>query len=153
MIRWRQPYIELHKEKECNLRLGGRPLVLVPLVFARGVLMGESVDGNAVALGYQARGTSALFTPQETSFDGRLELLLGHGRAAVLRALEQPATTTELARRLNYAPSTVSAHLDVLARGGLLDRHRVRRSVYYGLNDTGRSLVTLLMDVPTALSA
>jgi DNA-binding transcriptional ArsR family regulator len=153
MIRWRQPYVELHKDKQGDLRLGGRPLVLVPLVFARGVLMGESVDGNAVALGYQARGTSALFMPQETSFDGRMELLLGHGRAAVLRALEQPATTTELARRLNYAPSTVSAHLDVLARGGLLDRHRVRRSVYYGLNDTGRSLVALLMDVPTALSA
>jgi hypothetical protein len=29
----------------------------------------------------------------------------------------------------------------------------VRRSVYYGLNDTGRSLVALLMDVPVALSA
>jgi DNA-binding transcriptional ArsR family regulator len=115
--------------------------------------MGESEDDNAVALGYQARGTSALFMPQETSFDGRLELLLGHGRAAVLRALDQPATTTELARRLNYAPSTVSAHLDVLTRGGLLDRHRVRRSVYYGLTETGRSLVTLLMDVPTAVSA
>jgi DNA-binding transcriptional ArsR family regulator len=127
--------------------------VLIPLVFARGVLMGESADENAVALGYQARGTAALFAPQETSFDGRLELLLGHGRAAVLRALDRPATTTELARRLSYAPSTVSAHLDVLARAGLLDRHRVRRSVFYGLNDTGHSLVRLMADVPTALSA
>jgi DNA-binding transcriptional ArsR family regulator len=153
MVRWRQPYIELHKEKQCSLQLGGRPLVLIPLVFARGVLMGESEDDNAVALGYQARGTAALFTPQEASFDGRLELLLGHGRAAVLRALDQPATTTELARRLSYAPSTVSAHLDVLARSGLVERHRVRRSVYYELNDTGLSLVALLRDVPTAVSA
>jgi DNA-binding transcriptional ArsR family regulator len=152
-VRWRQPVIELYKEKEYDMRLSGRPLVLIPLVFARGVLMGESEDENAVALGFQARGTAALWAPGAASFDGRLELLLGHGRAAVLRALEQPATTTELARRLNYAPSTVSTHHDVLARAGLVERHRVRRSVYYGLNDTGRSLVALLMDVPVALSA
>jgi DNA-binding transcriptional ArsR family regulator len=152
-VRWRQPVIELYKEKEYDMRLEGRPLVLIPLVFARGVLMGESEDENAVALGYQARGTAALWAPEAASFDGRLELLLGHGRAAVLRALDRPATTTELARRLTYAPSTVSAHLDVLARAGLVERHRVRRSVYYGLNDTGRSLVALLMDVPVALSA
>jgi DNA-binding transcriptional ArsR family regulator len=152
-VRWRRPVIELFKEKEYDMRLAGRPLVLIPLVFARGVLMGESEDDNAVALGYQARGIADLWAPEAAGFDGRMELLLGHGRAAVLRALDQPATTTELARRLTYAPSTVSAHLDVLARAGLVERHRVRRSVYYGLNDTGRSLVALLKDVPMALSA
>ena len=152
-VRWRQPIIELFKEKEYDMRLAGRPLVLIPLVFARGVLMGESEDENAVALGYQARGVAALWAPEVASFDGRLELLLGHGRAAVMRALERPATTTELARRLSYAPSTVSAHLDVLSRAGLVERHRVRRSVFYGLNETGRAFVALLADVPTALSA
>ena len=152
-VRWREPVIELFKEKEYDLRVNGRALVLIPLVFSRNVMMGESEDDRAVAIGYQARGTAALWAPDPVSFDGRLELLLGHGRAAVLRALEQPATTTGLARRLNYAPSTVSAHLDVLARAGLVERNRVRRSVYYGLNDTGRSLVALLMDVPVALSA
>ena len=121
-----------------EMHLEGRPLVLIPLVFARGVLMGESEDEQAVALGYQARGTAALWTDEAAGFDGRLELLLGHGRAAVLRALDRPATTTDLARRLSYAPSTVSAHLDVLSRAGLVERHRVRRSVFYGLNETGR---------------
>jgi DNA-binding transcriptional ArsR family regulator len=130
-----------------------RPIVLIPLVFARGVLMGASEEQRAVGLGYQARGTAALWAPEEASADGRIELLLGHGRAAVLRSLQQPATTTELARRLGYAPSTVSAHLDVLSRAGLVDRHRVRRSVFYALNDTGRSLVALLADVPAALTA
>jgi DNA-binding transcriptional ArsR family regulator len=109
-----------------------------------------------VALGYQARGTAALWTADAADaagFDGRLELLLGHGRAAVLRALDRPATTTDLARRLSYAPSTVSAHLDVLSRAGLVERHRVRRSVFYSLNDTGRAFVVLLADIPAALSA
>jgi hypothetical protein len=35
----------------------------------------------------------------------------------------------------------------------MVDRHRVRRSVFYGLDDTGASLVALLADVPEVLSA
>jgi DNA-binding transcriptional ArsR family regulator len=152
-IRWRPPLIELHKEGEIDLRLEGRALVLVPLVFASGVLIAAEERDRAIGIGYQARGTAVLAEPEAAGDDQRLELLLGHGRGAVLRALERPASTTELARRLSYAPSTVSAHLDVLSRAGVLDRHRVRRSVFYGLNDTGRSLVALLVDRPETLSA
>ena len=152
-LHWRRPIIELYKTKDYEMHLEGRPLVLIPLVFARSVLMGVSDGQRAVAIGYQARGTAALWAPHTPSDEGRLDLLLGQGRAAVLRALERPATTTELARRLSYAPSTVSAHLDVLSRAGLLDRHRVRRSVFYGLNETGATLVALLAELPEALSA
>ncbi len=149
-VRWRRPVIELDKPFD-DLRLQGRGLVLIPLVYGSGVLLANQSREQVVALGYQARGTAELSAP--ATADLRLELLLGPGRATVLRALEQPASTTELARRLSYAPSTVSAHLDVLLRAGLVDRHRVRRSVFYGLNQTGRSLVALLGDVPAALSA
>jgi DNA-binding transcriptional ArsR family regulator len=152
-LRWRRPIIELYKTNDYEMHLEGRPLVLIPLIFARSVLMGVSDSQRAVAIGYQARGTAALWAPRTLSDEGRLDLLLGQGRATVLRALERPATTTELARRLSYAPSTVSAHLDVLARAGLVDRHRVRRSVFYGLNQTGLSLVALLADIPEVLSA
>ena len=154
-VRWRAPTLELLKgpEDPLDLDLEGRPLVLIPLVYEGGVLVGNPHDGKAIAIGYQARGASALRETAEDAPDERLELLLGQGRAAVLRALARPATTTELAARLHYAPSTVSAHLDVLARAGLLERHRVRRRVFYGLNDTGTSLVALLADIPATLSA
>jgi DNA-binding transcriptional ArsR family regulator len=151
-MRWRSPIIEIDKPSE-ELALEGRSVVLIPLVFAKSVLIANQSRDQVVALGYQARGTAELAAPASGAADGRLDLLLGAGRATVLRALEQPATTTELALRLSYAPSTVSAHLDVLARAGLVDRHRVRRSVFYALNETGRSLVALLGDVPTALTA
>jgi DNA-binding transcriptional ArsR family regulator len=151
-VRWRRPLIEL--DKPCDdMHLEGRTLVLIPLVFSSGVLLANQAREQVLALGYQARGTAELAAPEPTGDDPRLDLLLGPGRATVLRALEQPATTTALAVRLSYAPSTVSAHLDVLSRAGLVDRHRVRRSVFYGLNETGRSLVALLGDAPTALSA
>jgi DNA-binding transcriptional ArsR family regulator len=148
-IRWRPPTIELDKPHE-DLALEGRSLVLIPLVFAKSVFIANQSRDQVIALGYQARGTAELATSEAGG--GRLDLLLGAGRATVLRALEQPATTTELALRLSYAPSTVSAHLDVLSRAGLVDRHRVRRSVFYGLNETGRSLAVLLGDVPAVLS-
>lgn len=152
--RWRPPVIELHKKgKHHELSLAGRPLILVPMVFVTSFLIGCPDEEAAVALGYKSRGIAGLWEPEDPGADGRLELLLGHGRAAVLRALERPATTTELARRLSYAPSTVSAHLDVLARGGLVERHRVQRRVYYSLNDTGSSLVALLAEIPAALTA
>ena len=150
LVRWRRPIVELHKPHD-DVRLAGLDLVLMPLVFGRGLLIATDAREQVIVIGYEARGTAELCAP--ATRDPRLELLLGAGRATVLRALEQPATTTELARRLSYAPSTVSAHLDVLSRAGLIDRHRVRRSVFYGLNATGRSLVALLGDVPTAISA
>jgi DNA-binding transcriptional ArsR family regulator len=153
-VRWRSPIVELHKKgKDYELDLAGRPLVLIPLVFAGTVLLADQERDRAIGLGYQARGIAGLWAPEDAGASGRLELLLGHGRAAVLRALERPATTTELAARLSYAPSTVSAHLDVLARAGLVQRHRVRRRVFYSLNDTGASLVALLAEVPAAVSA
>jgi DNA-binding transcriptional ArsR family regulator len=151
-VRWRRPVVELDKPND-DLHLEGRGLVLIPLVFSSGLLIAAEAREPVVAIGYQARGTAELSAPESAAEDRRLDLLLGPGRATVLRALEQPATTTELAVRLSYAPSTVSAHLEVLSRAGLVDRHRVRRSVFYGLNETGRSLVALLGDVPTALSA
>jgi DNA-binding transcriptional ArsR family regulator len=151
-VRWQRPLIVL--DKECDdMHVEGRSLVLIPLAFSSGVLLANQARDQVIALGYQARGTGELAEPEPASGDRRLDLLLGSGRATVLRALEQPATTTALAVRLSYAPSTVSAHLDVLSRAGLIDRHRVRRSVFYGLNETGHSLVALLGDVPTALSA
>ena len=117
-VRWRDPVIELVKDKEYDMHLGGArscssrsssPAACswaTPRTSGGGDRLPGARHGGAV--GARAR----------PSFDGRLELLLGHGRAAVLRALDRPATTTELARRLSYAPSTVSAHLDVLSRAG-----------------------------------
>jgi DNA-binding transcriptional ArsR family regulator len=153
-VRWRPPAVEIRKkDRDLELELEGRPLVLIPLVFAGSVLLAGQDEGATIGLAYQPRGTEALWAPENAGVDERLELLLGHGRAAVLRALAQPATTTELATRLSYAPSTVSAHLDVLARAGLVERQRLQRRVFYRLNDTGSALVSMLAEMPAALSA
>jgi DNA-binding transcriptional ArsR family regulator len=64
--------------------------------------------------------------------DGRGTVeLIGQTRAMILAQLDQPRSTSALAARLGLSPSTVSHHLGVLYRAGLLDRSRDGREVLY----------------------
>ncbi|WP_344295696.1 helix-turn-helix domain-containing protein, partial [Streptomyces synnematoformans] len=65
---------------------------------------------------------------------------LGAGRAGVLAALDEPASTSALARRLRLAPSSVSAHLSVLKAAGLLTSRRERHRVLYERTPLGVAL-------------
>ncbi|CAM5500824.1 ArsR/SmtB family transcription factor [Streptomyces narbonensis] len=142
--RWAPPVLELTKYIDVEYAPGERRLVLVPLVFAEGCRLYSTDDPEVVALSFQARGAGALREQAEPVAEDRLGLMLGRGRAAVLRELGGPLTTAGLADRLGLAPSTVSEHLSVLSEAGVVTRHRVGRSVYYQLTDTGRSLLALL---------
>ncbi|MEW2489140.1 helix-turn-helix domain-containing protein [Streptomyces sp. NPDC048411] len=57
--------------------------------------------------------------------------LLGPTRAGLLAELAQPASTAQLAVRHFLSPATVSYHLGVLHRAGLVARARSGRSVLY----------------------
>ncbi|MEU4686308.1 ArsR/SmtB family transcription factor [Streptomyces xinghaiensis] len=119
----------------------GPGLLLVPSVFCRpGPAAGAGVPWDR-ALVYPARGLGGLWEsasgeqPPEV-----LSRLLGRGRAAVLTALEEPASTTGLARRLGLAPSSVSAHLSALRDAGLLTSHRYGHQVLYERTPLGIAL-------------
>ncbi|MGW1225052.1 helix-turn-helix domain-containing protein [Streptomyces sp. NPDC001478] len=154
--RWTPPVLELTKHIDAEYRAGERRLLLVPLVFAEGCRLYSTDDPEVLAVSFQARGAAALRErPAEHSGGGdRLGLLLGRGRASVLRQLGGPLTTAGIADRLGLAPSTVSEHLSVLAEADVVTRHRVGRSVYYQLTDSGRALLALLSgeDVLRAVS-
>lgn len=57
--------------------------------------------------------------------------LLGSTRAVLLADLAVPRSTTELAGRHDLSPATVSHHLGVLHRSGLVTRRRAARWVLY----------------------
>jgi len=67
-------------------------------------------------------------TPPEPPRPGEL---IGWTRARILAAVAAPATTGEVAGRLRLSPSTVSYHLQILHRAGLVRRTREVRSVLY----------------------
>lgn len=145
-VRWDRPVLHLAKQEDFDYRVQDKRLLLIPLIFSRGALMCSSDYYDVIAVSYQARGSAVLASgprPVEPETDG-LALLLGRGRAQILRALSTPATTAGLAASLGLAPSTVSEHLSVLVQAGVAYRRRAGRRVLYGLEPAGRAMVSLI---------
>ncbi|MER7001105.1 helix-turn-helix domain-containing protein [Streptomyces sp. NPDC000410] len=68
--------------------------------------------------------------------------LVGSTRAKLLTALARPSSTSELAARHFLSPATVSYHLGVLRRAGLVSPVRDGRYVLYGHTAQGTRLAT-----------
>jgi DNA-binding transcriptional ArsR family regulator len=93
------------------------------------------------ALIYPARGVSALWEqPGRTGPGSALHRLLGASRAAILLALEDPASTTQLAAALGQSLGGIGDHLAVLREAGLVSRARSGRSVLYRRTPVGDAL-------------
>ncbi|MEV7519814.1 DUF5937 family protein [Streptomyces sp. NPDC091371] len=111
--------------------LGGQGLLLMPSAFGWPDVVGGYDPPWQPTLVYPARGIGALWTATAGPTPQALARLLGRARAEVLCALDEPASTTALARRLGLAPSSVSAHLTVLHAAGLLTSARHGHQVLY----------------------
>ncbi|MEV6346639.1 helix-turn-helix domain-containing protein [Actinoplanes sp. NPDC051851] len=146
-IRWEPPVLTLVKPMEYAYEAFGKRLLLVPLIFSRGALSCSTDHPDVMMVTYQSRGAAVLAeraAPGAPDTTDRLAVLVGRGRAAVLRALVTPATTTALATTLGLAPSTVSEHLAALLTAGVVHRRRAGRRVLYGLEPAGVALVSLI---------
>jgi DNA-binding transcriptional ArsR family regulator len=145
-IRWERPVLTLIKPLDQSFTAFDKRLLLVPLIFSRGALSCSTDHPSVVMVTYQARGAALLASAPPPLSQDRLAILVGRGRAAVLRALTVPATTTGLAGGLGLAPSTVSEHLAGLQAAGVVHRRLAGRRVLYGLEPAGIALVNLLAD-------
>ncbi|MEU8087739.1 ArsR family transcriptional regulator [Micromonospora sp. NPDC049101] len=159
-VRWEKPVLTLVKPSEQQITAVNQRLLLLPLVFSQGALICATDHPEIIAVSYQARGAVVLAEGGPTSAPGttppvtdRLAVLVGRGRAQVLRALTRPATTAGLAATLGLAPSTVSEQLSALLTAGVVHRRRVGRRVLYGLEPAGVALVQLIGDEPASASA
>jgi DNA-binding transcriptional ArsR family regulator len=129
----------------------GQGLLLVPSVT---VWPGASVFVDPPwrrAIVYPARGAAALWeagssggrrgkTGGTGGGDEALSALVGRARARLLVALGSPASTTQLAARLEMAAGAVGDHLGVLRRAGLVRSARAGRSVLYRRTPLGDAL-------------
>ena len=122
--------------------LGGQGLVLMPSVFSwPNVVSGFEAPWQPTLV-YPARGIAGLWAEPSDRMPEALAGILGRGRAAVLTALDDPATTTGLAHRLGLAPSSVSAHLSALRDAGLLVSRRYGHQVLYERTPLGIALAS-----------
>ncbi|MFD7571143.1 helix-turn-helix domain-containing protein [Streptomyces sp. NPDC059810] len=126
-----------------EVRLAGRGLVLLPTFHWRGGPLVQDLPDRPVVLAYPAGGglPPAPEPRGARSEDGGLAAALGRTRAAVLRALAEPRTTTDLARRTGIGNATASAHAAALRAAGLITTTRTGRSVHHEQTPLGMLVV------------
>ncbi|MEV5545877.1 DUF5937 family protein [Streptomyces sp. NPDC052309] len=139
---WHAGTLTVAARAEHERHLHGQGLVLMPSVFVWPQVIGTFEPPRQPTLAYPARGIVHLWSEPAERTPDTLVRLLGRGRAAVLAALDTPASTTSLARRLELAPSSVSSHLTVLREAGLLTSRRYGRHVVYERTSLGGALAT-----------
>ncbi|WP_344638909.1 winged helix-turn-helix domain-containing protein [Kitasatospora cystarginea] len=91
---------------------------------------------------YPARGRATVWHAGTTAPPPALADLLGRTRARILAHLAEPCGTSDLAGRLGLSPGTVSQHLGVLHRAGLVTRARHGHTVLYLRSELGDRLAT-----------
>jgi DNA-binding transcriptional ArsR family regulator len=149
-VRWEGRRLTMPHQLDLDWAISNAKLIIVPVIFARGMRIFSAIPGGTMAVSYQARGAAVLAGRPATGTlnnrgpeePDRLAILLGRGRASVLRALAAPATTTTVAGVLGLAPSTVSQHLATLSAAGMVRRRRVGGRVLYELDQAGLTLVS-----------
>jgi DNA-binding transcriptional ArsR family regulator len=151
-LSWEQGRIVLCRMSgDADAVLGGRGLLFVPSVFIWPKLAVGLDPPWPPALVYPARGVAALWErpgrvasggarPGESRHGSALDRLLGASRAAILVALEEPASTTHLAATLGQSLGGIGDHLAVLREAGLISRARSGRSVLYRRTPVGDAL-------------
>jgi DNA-binding transcriptional ArsR family regulator len=134
-LRWDAGTLTVHGAWREEFTVTGVEVVCVPAVLAWPRLAVQFCDPRDAVLAYPAAGIGA-----RRSAGGPDDRLLGPSRAALLRDLDVPRSTAGLAARHHLAPATVSYHLKVLARAGLVRSGRDGKFVLYHRTDAGSAL-------------
>jgi len=143
-VSWKDGVLSVDKRVDLDVEPGGRGLLLIPVAFACPKCSVITDPPWQPTLTYTPRAIATLWDADRAPAEGVLDELVGDTRAAILRALEIPMTTTEVASRLGVTPGAVSQQLAMLRRAGVVDAHRSGRGVYSELTPLGTSLLALL---------
>ncbi len=135
-----RPFSDIYPEYENSLK--GNGLQLVPSIFSASKLHWQFAPNWQPMLMYGVRGLG-MWEQQAPKRNYSLELTLGEGRARVLQAVIRPASTGELAQRLEVSAGGVSQHLSRLSEAGLVESHRSGKHVFYQLTPRGADLLAL----------
>ncbi|MEV2238954.1 helix-turn-helix domain-containing protein [Micromonospora sp. NPDC049891] len=131
--------IEVADRDPRSYSLGGQGLLFIPTVF--GMMINYVEPPWPFAIVYRASGVAELLGPPDPGRpEDALDRLVGRSRAAVLRALALPATTSQLVVQLGMSLGGVGDHLSVLRDAGLITRVRSGRSVRYRRTPLGDAL-------------
>jgi DNA-binding transcriptional ArsR family regulator len=121
--------------------LGPRRLALVPMIAGHDGLLISFDQPDVFSIGYPV---GQLRPDAQGTAESALAMILGPVRAAILRALRQPLTVSDLAAAVHCAPTTATYHLHQLAAASLITRQKSGPSVRVRRTARGDELVDLL---------
>ncbi|MFE5485226.1 ArsR/SmtB family transcription factor [Streptomyces sp. NPDC056527] len=139
MLRWRAPVLEADYPVERDLHLDGRGLLLQPSYFCRGTPVVLRDSSLPPVLVYPTTHCEAP-TVREPG-GSSLAKLVGNTRSAVLHAIGDGGTTSELARRAGVSLASASQHAGVLREAGLVATLRHGNAVLHTLTPLGAALL------------
>jgi DNA-binding transcriptional ArsR family regulator len=140
-VEWSSPVLTTYGPddgQDADVHLDGRGLELYPSPLVTNCLTMDA-PGRRPVLVYPCADLPDVLDPTTTD---ALADLLGRTRAAVLRSLVHPATTTQLSRRLGISLPSTSDHTRILRAAGLITTHRTQGTALHTLTPTARSFLT-----------
>ncbi|TDD50606.1 ArsR family transcriptional regulator [Kribbella antibiotica] len=141
-VDWTAPTLTVHNlraDQSLDVHLRGRGLQLYPSPLISECLVDDDPRRRPILIYPCADGPAA--EPQDPDTD-TLAALLGRTRAAVLRSLITPASTTQLSRRVRISLASASEHTRILRAAALITTHRSQGTSLHSLTPTAHTLLT-----------
>ncbi|WP_307713016.1 winged helix-turn-helix domain-containing protein [Streptomyces sp. V4I23] len=147
-VSWRAPILCVDNEQEGQRADPlGEGLVIAPSLFAPAPMVLDTETGGqgAPVLVYNVTPTTdsaaGLWQQQEEDRTAALSDLLGQTRANVLESLRSPVSISEISRRLDLSHPSVSRHLGILRRSGLVAAERRNNLTLHRLTHLGEAVL------------
>lgn len=141
-LSWDGHQLTLPRPFEATVDWADDGVVLMPCTALAGTLTYAAERPRTPALTYAARGTVALWSERPpVDHAGTVGELIGGTRVGILRHLDEPRTTKELSTQRPHSAGTISYHLGVLRRSGLVTSRRSGRGVVYRRTALGDALL------------
>ncbi|MFE3141395.1 ArsR/SmtB family transcription factor [Streptomyces scopuliridis] len=147
-IHWQPPVLTIPSDRARpgEVRLRGAGLLLAPSLFLSGpprLFLNEAAPERAPILVHPVLPdpmmASALWNLTQPKLS--LSALVGSTRSAVLQALTESRTTTELAQYVGVSAGSASQHASVLRNAGLVSTTRTRTYAIHTLTPLGEALL------------
>lgn len=140
-VHWDKDTLVVHPtgKAPADVDLAGRGLLLIPAIFTWPKVWPRTDPPWDPALVYPATGIAGVWATDGQDNDA-LEALIGQRRAQILRELDRPASTLQLAQRMQTSAGGISDHLKILRRAGLVTGRREGRQVIYTRTAKGDTL-------------
>lgn len=141
MMHWTPGVLSVPQHRDQEIRLGGRGLVLIPSFFAVNQPMTMFDPQLPPVLIYPVPRTAETVTVLDEEHSLALSALIGQTRAAMLEAIQNACSTTDLAKRAGVSPASASEHASIMRAAQLIRSHRDGNRMIHELTPLGHSLL------------